>query len=220
MNTCAHVLPSRSFGSVVRVHKASYATSVSSYRARGLLYLAAREFYDEFVPGGVLAVQQALDTETAQFFEQIFLGSAMYDIMPLVRISETAARLAGLTHEELATRNAAWQAEHDLRGVYKLFVRMLTPDAVACRLPKLALKYFDFGSADARMQGERCCVGELCGVPDALASWMSACIRGYVPPALELAGAQHVRVQMLDVDTQAEPDRPGHVTLRLEIRWT
>lgn len=191
-------------------------------RARGLVYVGCRAFYDEHVPGGTLAVMATLDSEHAEFFDQIFLGTAMYELMPLLTISAAAARVAGVPHMEFVKRNAAWQAERDLRGVYKLFVRALPPEAVAVRLPKLALKYFEFGDAEAAMSGERCCVGEMRNIPSALAPWMQACFLGYVPIALAVAGAKGVRLRMLD-DSAASSRHAtpsGSVTLRIEMRWT
>lgn len=195
---------------------------MSTLRARGLVYSGARDFYDKHVPGGALAVAQALDSETAVFFEQIFLGTAMYDVMPVLTISETAARLSDVPHMELVKRNAAWQANHDLHGVYKLFVRALPPETVATRLPKLALKYFEFGEADAHMQGERCCIGEMWNIPAVLSPWMQACFLGFVPVALTVAGAKSVRLRTFEEGAgQSRTARPDvTVKIRLEMRWT
>ncbi|MEY4580235.1 MAG: hypothetical protein RL701_4938 [Pseudomonadota bacterium] len=188
------------------------------YRARGLVFLGAREYYEKFVPGGALAVTQALDAETAEYFAQIFLGSAMYDLLPIVKITAAAAQIAELPQMELVKRNSAWQAEHDLRGVYKMFVRALPPDAVAVRLPKLALKYFEFGESDARMQSERLCLGEMRGIPVELSHWLQSCMLGYIPVALGVAGAKNVRVRTTE-DTKPGTAN-GLVAISTEVRWS
>jgi F0F1-type ATP synthase membrane subunit c/vacuolar-type H+-ATPase subunit K len=183
------------------------------------VYEGARSYYEHILPGGAAAVAQALDTETRAFFEQIFLGTAMYEILPILPISEAAARLMDLPHLEFVRRNSVWLAEHDLRGVYALFIRALPPETVALRLPKLALKYFDFGHTETRMESDRLCVGEMQGIPVVLAAWMQACIQGYVPTALSIAGAKNPRVRMLETTGRASERPEGTTTLRIEIRW-
>jgi len=181
--------------------------------------MVSREYADQHVPGGTAAVQRNVDTGTAAFFDQIFLGSTMYDVMPVIAFSAAAAKLVDLPHMEFVKRISVWQAEHDLQGVYKLFVRALPPEAVALRLPKLALKYFDFGEATTKMLGERCCLAELRGIPMEIESWVQACIYGYVPVALGLAGAKSVRLRRLELDPSS-PAEPGTGVIRIELRWT
>jgi hypothetical protein len=193
---------------------------VGDYRTRGLVFVGARDYYDAVVPGGAAAVAQQLDRETAAFFEQIFLGSAMYDIMPILKISAVAARIAGTAHMDFVRANAIWLAEHDLTGVYKLFVRALPPDAVALRLPKLALKYFDFGEAETRKQGERCCIGEMRGIPAALVPWIDACVQGYVRTALTIAGAKNARARLLETEPNGHGRDNALSTLKFELRWS
>lgn len=181
--------------------------------------MVTREYVDQHVPGGMVGVQRSVDTGTAAFFDQIFLGSTMYDVMPLLTFSAAAARLVDLPHMEFVKRIAVWQAEHDLQGVYRLFVRALPPEAVALRLPKLALKYFDFGVASTKMLAERCCLAELRQIPAEIEAWVQACIFGYVPVALTLAGAKSVRLRLLEPDPSARAE-PGTRVLRIELRWT
>jgi hypothetical protein len=190
------------------------------YRARGLVYLGAREYYERHVPGGAEAVAAAAAPNVGEFFRQIFLGSSMYDLLPILEISAAAAPLLGIPHAELVKRNAAWLAERDLRGVYRLLVHALPPAAVACRLPKLALKYFDFGEADANMQGERCCHAEQRGIPAEMAGWFQAVVQGFVPVALTAAGAKTPRVRVLEQTAQANVAHSETVALKFEFRWS
>ena len=193
---------------------------MGDFRTRGLVFVGARDYYDAVVPGGAAAVAQQLDRETATFFEQIFLGSAMYDVMPILTISAVAARLAGTPHMDFVRGNSVWLAEHDLSGVYKLFIRSLPPEAVALRLPKLALKYFDFGEAETRAQGERCCIGEMRGIPAALVPWLHACVQGYARTALIIAGAKNAHARLLETELQGNASEDALSTLKFELRWS
>src|SRR5262245_26983824 len=122
-----------------------------AFNCRGLVYLGARDYAAQHVPGGVEAVARHLRDELAEFWSQLFLANSMYDAFPIVAISETAARLSGLSHTEFVRNNAAWLAHRDVRGVYKLLLNVMSAEAVALRLPKAAIRYFDFGEARAKM---------------------------------------------------------------------
>ena len=191
---------------------------MSKFHARGLVYLGARSYYEAQVPGGALAVTKLLEPELADFFSQLFLSSSMYDALPILRISATAAQLVGVPQTEFVRRNAAWLAERDLRGVFKFVLNALPAEMVATRLPRLALKYFDFGEASAHMEAERTCIAQQRGIPAEMAPWFRACVQGFVPVALSTAGAKTVRVRSIDDEQQASLEQET-LTLRFEFRW-
>jgi hypothetical protein len=69
------------------------------------------------------------------------------------------------------------------------------------------------------MESDRLCLGEMQGIPVVLAAWMQACVQGYVPTALSIAGAKSPRVRMLEPAGRTSERPEGTTTLRIEIRW-
>jgi hypothetical protein len=183
------------------------------------VFLGAREFYAEQVPGGCDAVRAHLDPETAAFFDRRFLSGAWYDVMPLLPISAAAARASGKTLTKLVRENAEWIAKRDLRGIYKLILAVASVEMVVEKLPDLSLRYFDFGRADGRMSGEKTFESNRFGIPAPMADWFAAATAGFVPVALTLAGARNVFVR----SAPHAPDGQAHgvalLRTKFEIRW-
>lgn len=189
----------------------------SPFRARGLLYQGAVDYWDAIFPGGVAAVRRALEPPLAPFFSQMFIPSLSFDALPIVAISASVARALGKPHLDLVRENARWLAERDIRGVHKLLLGVLSPSMVAQRLPKAALRYFEFGSAGASMVGDKKCEARQHDIPAYLAGWFSACVEGFVPVALQKAGANLVRVVSLGATAAASPTAP--ITIGFEFSW-
>jgi hypothetical protein len=166
----------------------------SPFRGRGLLYQGARDYYDQAVPGGSRAIEAALPTDMGAFFRQMFTPSLMFDVLPIVPISAVAARLAGKPHLELVRDNARWLAERDIRGIHKLLLGVLSPSTVATRLPRAAMRYFDFGQAEAKMVDATRCSARQRALPAFMVDWFGAAVDGFVTVALTKAGARAPRV--------------------------
>jgi len=191
---------------------------MSGFHARGLVYIGARDYMIEHVPGGVDAVAAALPPDLRAFMRQIFLANTMYDVLPIVTISEVAATLIGVSHAEYLRPNAAWQAQRDIRGVYKLLFNLMSAEAVALRLGKAAMRYFDFGEASSVMRTPTSCNAEQRGIPKP-AAWFTACVHGFVPVALTMAGAKNVRLRTLATTSDGERYGVETVTVSIEFSW-
>lgn len=194
----------------------------SPFCCKGHVYLAAQTFYDERVPGGWIAVVEAAETaELREFASQLFLASALYDVLPIVPLSRAAAHLCGLSHRQLVMENARWVARRDMTGTYRLLLKLAAPAIVAPRLPRVSMRYFDFGGASADKKDERCFSAVQTGVPEPLADWMAWCVDAFVPVVLEATGAKDVIVRR---PTRAARDgeRGGvpTVSMHWEIAWT
>jgi hypothetical protein len=192
---------------------------MSGFRARGLVYQGARDYIDKYVPGGCAAVRGALRSETAEFWDQLFLAGALFDALPIVEISRAAAEVSGLPHEEFVRANAQWLAQRDIRGVYRAILHVLSPELVAVRLPRVALRYFDFGDASAKMSSDGVCSAEQRGLPQSMAPWFTACVEGFVPKALALAGARNARVKPVRAFRDGEAHGIVTVTVSYEFTW-
>ncbi len=189
----------------------------SPFHTSGLVYQGAREFFDQEVPGGSSAVREGLNGELRIFFEQTFLASSMYDVLPMVPISHVAASLAKVSWGDLVRKNARFVAERDIRGVYKLLLNVLSPETVAMRLPKAAMRYFDFGKATAEMLGPGQCRLLQSGIPKAIAGWFIGAVDGFGTVALGKAGAKGVTLSA--VLPQPDPRNPETVSIRFDFTW-
>jgi hypothetical protein len=196
----------------------------SPYRVKGLVYQGLGEFFEERIAGGrsaVLAHASREDTTgtLGRFLGTRFAGGTWYDALPLVPLTEAAARVHGKTQPRVVRDAAAFIARRDLQGVYKALLSEPKPEAVAIRLPSLSLRYFEFGAADGGLIGPQTLVMRRSGVPEELARWFVWVVEGYVPTALAMAGAIDVRVSANDPKRDSGP---GGATMQLEFRvaWT
>lgn len=186
------------------------------FQTKGLVYRGALDFYATRVPGGANAVRGALhEPSVVTFFDQAFVPGAWYDVRPIVAISRAAAQACVINHAQLVRENAAWLARRDIHGVYKFLLRLASPEAVALRLARASMQYFDFGKAESQMEGPKRCVAVQSGLPDALASWFAWAAEGFAPVALAAAGAKHV---VAETKVHYAPP-PTHASVRLVLRW-
>src|SRR5690242_15864350 len=125
------------------------------FRTKGLTWKGAREFYDRVVPGGAAAVARACGPELRPFLEEPVLPSSWYDVLPIVKVAATAAKLAGKPADVMVRENAAFVARRDMGGVYRFILSMVPPDTVALRLGRLSLQYFDFGTEKSERRGPK-----------------------------------------------------------------
>lgn len=192
---------------------------LAPFNAKGLVYLGARDFFSERVPGGPEAVVALLEPEAATFFEQRFLTGGWYDVMPILSISRAAARAAQSSWPRFIRQNAVWLAERDLRGIYRLVVSFASVERVVQRLPELSLRYFDFGDAAGKMADDRVFEADRYGIPEPLVEWFSIVTSGFVPVALGIAGAKNVRVRTVGHDPDGEAHGVPLVRSRYQITW-
>jgi hypothetical protein len=194
-----------------------YAAGTSPFRARGLLYQGAIDYWDILVPGGVTAVRQSLPADLRSFFSQMFVPSLLFDALPIVALSAHVASMLRTPHLDMVRDNARWLAERDIRGVHKLLLGVLSPQIVATRLPKAALRYFDFGRAEATLAPPNRCTAQQFEIPAYVVPWFVACVEGFVPFALQKARAKAPRVRCLGATRASSPITP--VTISFEFSW-
>jgi hypothetical protein len=195
----------------------------SPFRAKGLVYGGAREYWEKRVPGGVAALRDTVaatgDAPLARFLETRFVPSGWYDALPIVALSAVAARLTGVPHAQLVRENAAWLAERDLHGVYRVILTVASVEMVAMRLGKLSMQYFDFGQAETVRVRDKVVESRRAGIPAALAPWFIFAADGFVPVALKLAGARSVRLRHGSPQPEGLAQGMPVVQIRFEIQW-
>jgi hypothetical protein len=202
---------------------AAFPPGESPFHAKGLVYGGAREYWGQRVPGGIEALRNALgatgDASLARFLDTPFTPSGWYDALPVVPLSAVAARLVGVPQAQLVRENAAWLAERDLNGVYRVILMMASVEMVAMRLGKLSMQYFDFGRAETVRVRDRVVESRRFGIPAPLAPWFIFAADGFVPVALKLAGAKSVRLRHGSPLPEGLLHGAPAVQIRFEIQW-
>lgn len=160
------------------------------------------------------------DPGLVEFFEQRFLASAWYDVFPILALAEAGARLSDTDVPTFVRDLTAEQARNDTRGVYRFLLTLVSPQALARRLPKLTEQYFDFGGVDEESTDEP---GQVVVVrrqmPHALVDWYEVAAGAYVREVLGLAGATTAGSRLL----ATWDDSPLHglptTAMRFEFSW-
>lgn len=194
--------------------------SPSGFRTKGLTWRGAREFWDRRVPGGAAAVAAGCAPEHRRLLEDAVLASAWYDALPIVPIAAVAAELAGVPLAELVRENAVYVARRDVTGVHRFLLSLVSPETVAVRLGKVSLQYFDFGTEESRRISAGVVQTARRGIPEPLADWLGWCIEGFVPIALEHAGARDVVVTETSRARDGVRDGVPLVAIEIRIAWT
>jgi hypothetical protein len=190
------------------------------FHVRGSTYLGVRQHIDHQVPGGFAAVQALLpDNAHKVFASQVFLPVAMYDVLPLLSLTEATALAEKLPHAQSVRQRARVVAQRDIRGLYKLFFKAVSPATAAERLQRAALRYFDFGNVDILKAEPKRTLLEHKGLPRMMLPWYLPMIDGYTAAVLEMAGARNPV-------TRTEPSKKdGHregidtASVRIELSW-
>lgn len=192
----------------------------SPFRVKGHVYQKMKADFDETAPGGVAGLLARIaDEEITAFTEQPFMASSWYDALPMMPLSLAHAHALGVPfHHHLRDRGRQ-VAERDVPGIYRVLLRLATPELVASRLPRASTQYFDFGAAEAETLRPGLVRVWQAGVPVTLVPLIAATTEGFVSAAMEMSGARRVHVRC--VDTPRDGERGGVSTLRvvLEVAW-
>lgn len=197
-----------------------YPPGESPYHVKGIAYRGHLDYVEAHVPGGVAAMKAGfVDPAVAEFFDQTFLASTFYDVMPLAHAGVVCAELSGLSFHEFVRRRTIAQAETDIRGIYKWLLSLLSPRMVASRLPKVIAQYLDYLVFEPLEASPKRVVGRLKGIPLELRGWQSAVFEAYYVHVFELGGVRDFSLvyEDLRVETAADGQRTLDVGLVLEF---
>ena len=188
------------------------------FRARGLAYASALRYIDKKLPGGRGAFDAAVGNDG--FYRQLFLAISDYDVSPLVRLFNVAARLEGVAVGDFIAARARWSGEADSKGVWKRPLAGTTAAEVAERLHFAFNRYFPPCEARSLASADRRFEGELARVPSCMDGLYVNTPAGFFQGALEAAGAKGVSVQF------SPPAAGGHhggvavERIRFAVTWS
>ena len=143
--------------------------------------------------GGIQGVEEELDDERiVPFLRQPFLAASWYDILPMMPINATVARLLGKPLDVLGREQGAQQARHDVEQVYRRLFDAMTFDNVPTLLARFGRQYYDFGDC----RGEQVSPGHVIivreGLPEMMLRWFSPMHAAYAEQILRMKGATFV----------------------------
>ncbi|NLY94468.1 MAG: hypothetical protein GXY23_10635 [Myxococcales bacterium] len=184
-----------------------YPPGESPFHVKGIAYRGHLEYVEAHVPGGVDAMKAAFpDPAVAAFFDQVFLASNFYDVMPLAHAGVICADLTGLPFHEFVRRRTIAQAEADIRGVYKWLLSILSPRMIGSRLPKVLAQYLDYLTFEPIESSPKRVVGRLKGIPIELGCWQSAVFEAYYTHVFQLGGLTDFALSYEDLRSERAPD--------------
>ncbi len=197
------------------------AVGESPFHVRGSTYAGVVAYANQYLPGGYPALVESIEDDGLKdFAQQVFLSVSWYDVLPLMDLSRALARFEGRGVRESVKRRAAYIAERDVTGLYRVLLRMVSPEFAMNRLQKTACRYFDFGIAEELESGSGYSKGRFGKLPVGLTDWFGPMLEGYAGVVLRMAGA----TAPLIILGEPRPDgaRNGFRTVAfdIEFRWT
>ena len=169
-----------------------------TYLAKGTHVLQASEWIDQRLGAGTF---QKLVAEAGASWSPP-MPMLWYDLDVLLRVITEVARRLGTTVEAVTTEISRRNAQHDLRTVYRVFLRILRPVVVLGFMPRMWETYFRFGSVHVITNEPRLFVLVTRGIPTRFLGWLRGGWTGFLPETIRVAGGHNVSLRMSD----PEPD--------------
>jgi hypothetical protein len=197
-----------------------FAPGESPFRTKGNVYKSLFDSADTRVPGGRKAVLEQIDDPAlAKFFSQNFLAASTYDVLPIVPFGMVGAKILNVPYLEFVRGGAAFTARRDMNGIYKVLLKLASPEAVVKRLPRILIQYFNFGKVEGNATSSCSYQARATGIPQPILLWVTNAARGFIPVVMAAAGARDTEV----VIDAPEPDRKEHGVMlfrtSFEVRW-
>ncbi len=191
----------------------------SPFRLKGTIWLSARAYLDERVPGGCAAVEERLPADVRAYFSQLFVPLGWYDALPVNAITAASAAALGVPTRDFVRAQAAWKAQQDMRGIYKLLLKLSSPTAVWKRFGSIYSQFYDFGRLTFEPADKDSVDSCVHGMPAELAEWWMQATESYMTIIMQAAGAKSVR------NTWKTPEADGSlcgvrlVRIRVNTTW-
>jgi hypothetical protein len=199
---------------------ATFRPGTSPFRTKGNVYRALFESADARVPGGRAAVLALIDDpDLRAFYEQPFLAASTYDILPIIPYGMAGAKIVGLSYTEYVRRGAEFTAKRDMHGIYRVLLRLASPESVLTRLPRILSQYFDFGKIEGRFSSAKSYEATASGMPRPLSIWLTSIAHGFVPVVIGRAGARDISIQIRPPTDSSVAHGVTLVTTSFEVTW-
>ena len=154
-----------------------------------------------------------LDEDTRGMFEGEIFASTWYPLDKFARFLEVEIRVIANGREEVITRGAEAVNERQLRGIYKAFVKVGSPEYVIERIAAVHATYFQGVSVDVQLPEPRKALIKYIGF-EKQHRIMGFAIIGFFNKALELSGANDAVIYF------TTPIEEGRGYAELSIAWS
>jgi serine/threonine protein kinase len=200
--------------------KLPFPAGTSTFYIKGSGYRGVVRLIERKVPGGFPALSRTLDDpQLVAFLRQPFLSASRYDVLPMLPINATIARVLGKPLATLAAEQGAAQASHDVQYVYRRLFESMTLDTLHSYVPRLAEHYFDFGECTAEWVGPDHVVVHRRRLPEYVLPWFAPAQTAYLEEVVRWKGATSVQATMRPPLAAASKKGLSIVDLDTELRW-
>ena len=153
-----------------------------------------------------------LDEETLTVCQGEIYSSSWYPLAIFTRFLEVEIKVLADGREEMITRGSEVVIEKQLRGIYKAFVKLGSPEFVMKRIAAVHATYFQGVPIEVNLQGPGKAVVRYTGF-EKQHRIMGFAIIGFFKKALEISGAKDVVLRF------TVPIEEGKEFAELSIAW-
>jgi hypothetical protein len=153
-----------------------------------------------------------LDEETRKVCEGEVFSSTWYSLDLFTRFLEIEICVLADGKEEMVTRGSEAVIERQLRGIYKAFVKLGSPEFVIKRIAAVHATYFQGVPIEVQLQGNNRALVKYTGFAKQHRI-MGFAIVGFFKKALEISGAKDVVIHF------SVPIEEGKTYSELSIAW-
>jgi hypothetical protein len=154
-----------------------------------------------------------LDDETRKVLEGQIFSSTWYSLDLFTRFLEIEIKVLADGNEEMVTRGSEAVIERQLRGIYKAFVKLGSPEFVIKRIAAVHATYFQGVPIEVQLHGHGRAIVKYTGF-EKQHRIMGFAIVGFFKKALEISGAKDVAIHF------SVPIEDGKGNSELSIAWS
>ena len=197
------------------------APGSSTFHIKGTAYRSVVRLVERKVPGGLAALDEELgDARISTFVRQQFLAASRYDILPMLPVNVSVARLLGKPLGVIATDQGVAQARYDARYVYRRPFEEMTFETLPAYLVRFASQYFETGEMTAETAGPGHVVLHRRRLPSYVLPWFEDIHAAYAGEVVRLKGARSVRATARPPVEAGSRKGVAVVDLDVDLRWT
>jgi len=158
-------------------------------------------------------IVEQLDDQAKAVFQGEIYASSWYPLDVFTRFLELEIKVLAGGNEEMVTRGSEAVIERQLRGIYKAFVRLGSPEFIIKRIAAVHVTYFEGAPIEVEWPAPRSAVVRYRGFQKQHRI-MGFAIIGFYRKALEISGAKNVAIQF------TVPIEQGREFAELTISWS
>jgi hypothetical protein len=192
----------------------------SPFRVKGVVFRNFFGYMEESLEDGRARVLAAIGDEAMRnFASQPFLAGTFYDTLPTMALCETGAALLRQPFAAFVRAYSAYAAEKDTKGIYRMLLRLVSPQTIMERTPAAAKQYFDFVEASVEKLGPKSYRSVARGIPEIVAPFYMLVTESFLMHAIELAGAKRPLHRWLGQVSDGNREGVPLAKLQREISW-